>query len=79
MTKLKSLSGVCDFPLRHLVGAQIDEHPPVPQTHRAERRIARAFQRVGPEHCRSCAFPRHLLLYLQPDQRGFEFVWVSRQ
>lgn len=63
--------------MRYLVGAKIDEHSSVPQTHCAERRFARSFQRVGTEHRRRCSVTGDLLLYLQSDQRSVEF-WRVR-
>lgn len=71
------VSGVRDFSLRHFVGPQVDEHSPVPQTHRADGRFASVVQRAGTEHRRRCTVSRDLLLYLQSDQRSFELLWVS--
>jgi hypothetical protein len=70
-------AGLRDFPLRNLIGAQIDEHRSVPQIHRPAGRFACAFQRVGTEHRWCCAFAGDLFLYLQSDQRGVKF-WRVR-
>lgn len=70
-------TGVRDFSLRHFVGTEVDEHPPVPQTHCTERRLACTFQGIGAEYCGSCAIAGDLLLYLQSDQTGAESGRVS--
>jgi Mitochondrial carrier protein len=77
MTNDVTISGVRDFPLRNLIGAKIDEHPPVPQTHCSDGRFARSFQGIGTKHCRRGSFACNLLLYLQSDQRSAEF-WRVR-
>lgn len=55
------LSGLCDLPLWHFVGAKIDEYSSVPQTHCTEWGIACLVQRVSYLPVRQSLVVEHLL------------------